>query len=123
MFRWRRPASASNGLVFRGLMRSGLMGTVAERHTKGREAVCTASRPLAYVCTRGAVPGSWSCLRVLSQCLVLQVCDCFVSAHVLISHEFLDAVGVHVHVFLAAQGTDFSTDTVGDFTLNAVAHV
>ncbi len=25
------------------------MGTVAERQTKGREAVCTASRPLAYV--------------------------------------------------------------------------
>ena len=121
MFRWRRPASASNGLVIRGLMRSGLKGAVAQRHTKGREAVCTASRPLAYVCTQGTVPGS--CLKVPSYCLVLQVCDCLVSAHVLISHEFLDAVGVHVHVFLAAQGTDFSTDTVGDFTLNAVAHV
>ena len=70
-----------------------------------------------YVCTQGTVSGS--CLI----CLVLQVCDCLVSAHVLISHEFLDAVGVHIHVFLAAQGTDFSTDTVGDFTLNAVAHV
>lgn len=80
-----------------------------------------ASRPLAYVGRCMCAPGS--CLRELSQGLVLQVCDCLVSAHVLISHEFLDAVGVHVHVFLAAQGTDFSTDTVGDFTLNAVAHV
>lgn len=63
------------------------------------------------------------CTRELSQGLTLQVCDCLVSTHVLISHELLNAVGVHVHVFLAAQGTDFSTDTVGDFTLNAVAHV
>lgn len=31
------------------------MGTVAERQTKGREAACTASRPLAYVCAQGAV--------------------------------------------------------------------
>ena len=113
MFRWRHPVSAIRGVK----------SALTERHTKGRDAACTASRPLAYVCTQGAVPGSWSCLRVPSYCLVLQVCDCPVSAHVLISHEFLDAVGVHVHVFLAAQGTDFSTDTVGDFTLNAVAHV
>ena len=113
--------SAISGLMSRGLMGRRLMGTVAERQTKGREAACTASRPLAYVCTRGAVPGN--CLRELSQGLVLQVCDCLVSTHVLISHELLNAVGVHVHVFLAAQGTDFSTDTVGDFTLNAVAHV
>ena len=41
------------------------MGTVAERQTKGRDAACTASRPLAYVCTQGAVSGSWSYLRVL----------------------------------------------------------
>lgn len=80
-----------------------------------------ASRPLAYVCRCMCAPGSY--LRVPSYCLVLQVCDCLVSTHVLISHELLNAVGVHVHVFLAAQGTDFSTDTVGDFTLNAVAHV
>lgn len=66
-------------------------------------------------------PGSY--LRVLSYCLVLQVCDCLISTHVLISHELLDAVGVHVHVFLAAEGTDFGADTVGDFTLNAVAQV
>lgn len=100
---------------------NGLKSTVAQRHTKGRDAACTASRPLAYVCRCMCAPGSY--LRVPSYCLVLQVCDCLVSAHVLISHEFLDAVGVHIHVFLAAQGTDFSTDTVGDFTLNAVAHV
>lgn len=113
--------SAISGLMSSGVMSSGLKGTVAERHTKGREAACTASRPLAYVCRYMCAPGSY--LRVPSYCLVLQVCDCLVSAHVLISHEFLDAVGVHIHVFLAAQGTDFSTDTVGDFTLNAVAHV
>lgn len=113
--------SAISGLMSRGLMGRRLMGTVAERQTKGREAVCTHPalwRMCADVCVH---PGN--CLRELSQGLVLQVCDCLVSAHVLISHEFLDAVGVHVHVFLAAQGTDFSTDTVGDFTLNAVAHV
>ena len=63
------------------------------------------------------------CLRVLSQCLVLQVCDCRISAHIFIGHEFLDAVGVHVHVFLAAEGTDLGANTVGDFTLNAVAQV
>ena len=104
-----------------GLMGSGIKGTVAERQTKGREAACTTSRPLAYVCRCMCAPGSY--LRVPSYCLVLQVCDCLVSAHVLISHEFLDAVGVHVHVFLAAQGTDLGANTVGDFTLNAVAHV
>ena len=60
---------------------------------------------------------------MLSQCLVLQVCDCLISAHVFISHELLDAVGVHVHVFLAAEGTDLGANTVGDFTLNAVAQV
>ena len=60
---------------------------------------------------------------VLSYCLVLQVCDCRISTHVLISHDLLDAVGVHVHVFLAAQSTDLGADTVGDFTLNSVAHV
>ena len=76
---------------------------------------------LAYVRTRGAVSGCY--LRVLSQCLVLQVCDCLISAHVFISHEFLDAVGVHVHVFLAAEGTNLGANTVGDFTLNAVAQV
>ena len=113
--------SAISGLMSRGLMGRRLMGTVAERQTKGRDTVWTASRPLAYVCRCMCAPGSY--LRVPSYCLVLQVCDCLVSAHVLISHEFLDAVGVHIHVFLAAQGTDFSTDTVGDFTLNAVAHV
>lgn len=115
--------SAISGLMSRGLMGRRLMGTVAERQTKGREAACTASRPLAYVGTRGAVPGSWSCLRVLSQCLVLQVYDCRLSTHVLIGHELLNAVGVHVHVFLAAEGTDLGADTVGDFTLNAMAHV
>ncbi len=111
MFRWRHPVSAI----------SGLMSAVAEGHTKGRDAASTASRPLAYVCTRGAVSGC--CLRVLSQRLALQVCDRLISAHVLISHELLDAVGIHVHVFLAAQGTDFGADTVGDFTLNAVTQV
>ena len=45
------------------------MGTVAERQTKGREAVCTASRPLAYVRTGRNVSGSY--LRVLV--LVLSV--------------------------------------------------
>lgn len=34
------------------------MGTVAERQTKGREAACTASRPLAYVCRCMCAPGS-----------------------------------------------------------------
>ena len=63
------------------------------------------------------------CLRVLSQRLALQVCDRLISAHVFISHELLDAVGVHVHVFLAAEGTDLGANTVGDFTLNAVAQV
>lgn len=74
--------------------------------------------PPSGVC---AHPGC--CLRVLSQCLVLQVFDCLISAHVLISHELLDAVGVHVHVFLAAEGTNLGANTVGDFTLNAVAQV
>lgn len=76
---------------------------------------------LSYVCTRGAVSGC--CLRVLSQRLALQVCDRLISAHVFISHELLDAVGVHVHVFLAAEGTNLGANTVGDFTLNAVAQV
>lgn len=41
------------------------MGTVAERQTKGREAACTASRPLAHVCIcRMCAPG------VLSQGVV-----------------------------------------------------
>ena len=102
----------------RGFMRWGFMSTVAEPHTKGRDAACTASRPLAYVRTRRmCAPG------VLSQGLALQVCDCRISAHVFIGHEFLDAVGVHVHVFLAAEGTDLGANTVGDFTLNAVAQV
>ena len=112
MFRWRHPASAM----------SGLKSTVTEQHTKGRgdeRAGCGMYRiPPSAVRVH---PGC--CLRVLSQCLVLQVCDCLVSAHVLISHELLDAVSVNVHVFLAAQGTNFSTDTVGNFTLNAVARV
>ena len=116
MFRWRHPALAM----------SGLKSTVTEQHTKGRgdeRAGCGMYRiPPLDVCAGVCVhPGC--CLRVLPQCLVLQVCNCFVSAHVLISHELLDAVGVNVHVFLAAQGTNFSADTVGDFTLHAVAHV
>ena len=34
------------------------MGTVAERQTKGRDTVWTASRPLAYVCTRELSQGA-----------------------------------------------------------------
>lgn len=60
---------------------------------------------------------------VLSYCLVLQVCDCRISAHVLIRHELLDAVGVHVHVYLTAQGANFGADTVSNFALHAVARV
>lgn len=112
MFRWRHPALAM----------SGLKSIVAERHTKGRgdeRAGCGMYRiPPLDVCAGVCVHP-----KVLSKCLALQVCDCLVSAHVLISHELLDAVGVHVYVFLAAQGANLSTDTVGDFTLNAVAHV
>ena len=108
MFRWRHPVSAIRGVK----------SALTERHTKGRDAARTASRPLAHVCIcRMCAPG------VLSYCLVLQVCDCRISAHVLISHELLDAVGVHVHVFLAAEGTNLGADTVGNLALNAVAHV
>lgn len=39
-------------------MRSGLMYTVAEPYTKGRDAARTASRPLTYVCIwRMCAPG------------------------------------------------------------------
>lgn len=112
MFRWRHPVSAIRGVK----------SALTERHTKGRDAARTASRPLAHVCIcRMCAPGC--CLRVLSQRLALQVCDHLISAHVFISHELLDAVGVHVHVFLAAEGTNLGANTVGDFTLNAVAQV
>lgn len=117
MFRWRHQVSTISGLMSRGFMSWGFMSTVAEPHTKGRDAACTASHPLAYVCTRGAVSMS------SAAGLVLQVRDSFVSAHVLISHELLDAVSVHVHVYLAAQGANFGADTVGNFTLNAVAQI
>lgn len=121
MFRWRHPVSAIRGVK----------SALTERHTKGRDAARTVSRPLAHVCIcRMCAPGvlsqgvvSGCCLRVLSQRLALQVCDRLISAHVLISHELLDAVGVHVHVFLAAQGTDLGANTVSNFTLNAVAQV
>ena len=87
------------------------MSTVAERHTKGQDTACTASRPL-----------SWCAPGVLSYCLVLQVCDCRISTHVLISHDLLDAVGVRPRI-PGRSGTDLGADTVGDFTLNSVAHV
>lgn len=108
MFRWRHPVSAI----------SGLMSAVAERIRKGGK------RRLPHPALWRMCAPVWGAVSMSSAAgLVLQVRDSFVSAHVLISHELLDAVGVHIHVFLAAQGTDFSTDTVGDFTLNAVAHV
>ena len=117
MFRWRHPVSAIRGVK----------SALTERHTKGggcgtyRIPPSGACVYLSYVCTRGAVSGC--CLRVLSQRLALQVCDRLISAHVFIGHELLDAVGVHVHVFLAAEGTNLGANTVGDFTLNAVAQV
>jgi len=94
MFRWRHPVSAI----------SGLMSAVADGGRGASEGAGAGPPPPppSGVCVH---PGC--CLRVLSQCLVLQVRDSFVSAHVLISHELLDAVGVHVHVYLAAQGANF----------------
>ena len=78
------------------------MSAVAERHRPEGGMRHVPHPTLWRMCTP-----VWGAVSMSSAAgLVLQVRDSFVSAHVLISHELLDAVGVHVHVYLAAQGTD-----------------